>query len=348
LLEQEPARHHSQVMILPILYSLFNIGTVVCIVVVNKTVFQVAGFQFPTLLVGIHCGITHIGLRVAALLGAFERRKFPKRALIVLALSFIGYNVASLANLALNTVGFYQISKIMATPTTMALESVWLGKKFPRDMRYAVGVMCVGVGLATVTDVQATWIGGLIAIVAAMGAAQSYIFIGKTQHDLGASSNQLLVAYTPYCFVFLMLLSPLDTLLPKKNPNIADNAMIWIMERMTFTKSLLVIFSGCIGLLVSLSTFLLIKETSPLTYNIVGHAKTICILVSGVVFFEDKITSKKFIGIVVALSGMIWYGQIKLRLRKESEKGKKKQDVEQPVMLDNLNLEASCANEKIS
>mmetsp|Transcript_39975 Transcript_39975/g.64091 ORF Transcript_39975/g.64091 Transcript_39975/m.64091 type:complete len:317 (+) Transcript_39975:101-1051(+) len=234
-------------MILPILYSLFNIGTVVCIVVVNKTVFQVAGFQFPTLLVGIHCGITHIGLRVAALLGAFERRKFPKRALIVLALSFIGYNVASLANLALNTVGFYQISKIMATPTTMALESVWLGKKFPRDMRYAVGVMCVGVGLATVTDVQATWIGGLIAIVAAMGAAQSYIFIGKTQHDLGASSNQLLVAYTPYCFVFLMLLSPLDTLLPKKNPNIADNAMIWIMERMTFTKSLLVIFSGCIG-----------------------------------------------------------------------------------------------------
>eukprot|EP00465_Bigelowiella_longifila_P013103 CAMPEP_0185262192 /NCGR_PEP_ID=MMETSP1359-20130426/10407_1 /TAXON_ID=552665 /ORGANISM="Bigelowiella longifila, Strain CCMP242" /LENGTH=120 /DNA_ID=CAMNT_0027849053 /DNA_START=1 /DNA_END=363 /DNA_ORIENTATION=- len=120
------------------------------------------------------------------------------------------------------------------------------------------------------------------------------------------------------------------------------------MERMTFTKSLLVIFSGCIGLLVSLSTFLLIKETSPLTYNIVGHAKTICILVSGVVFFEDKITSKKFVGIVVALSGMIWYGQIKLRLRKESERGKKKPDVEQSVMLDNLNLEASCNNEKMS
>lgn len=36
---------------------------------------------------------------------------------------------------------------------------------------------------------------------------------------------------------------------------------------------------------VSLSTFLVIGATSSLTYNIVGHLKTVIILTGGVVFF---------------------------------------------------------------
>ncbi|GAB5371656.1 hypothetical protein AAMO2058_001598700 [Amorphochlora amoebiformis] len=302
-------------MLLPVVYSLMNIGSVVAIVMVNKSVFQISGFHFPTLLVCIHCGVTHIGLRIASSFGVFERKSFPTKSLVILACSFIGYNVASLANLSINTVGFYQISKIMATPSTMILEAVWLGKSFPKEMLYAVLVMCIGVALATVTDFTVTFVGGITATVAAFGAAQSYIFIGKTQKDLGASSNQLLLAYTPYCFILLLLLSPIDTLLP--NPNgLEDNAIDWFNNKATAAKVALVLFSGCIGLLVSLTTFLLIKATSALTYNIVGHAKTICILISGVMIFGDEITQKKFLGIVVALTGMVWYGQIKLTLRK--------------------------------
>jgi len=310
-------------MLSAVFYSVFNILSVVCIVVVNKMVFQTAGFHFPTLLVCIHCAVTHIGLRIASSFGAFERKIFPQCALVVLAVSFIGYNVASLANLSLNTVGFYQISKIMSTPATMLLESLWLRKKFPREMLYAVGLMCIGVGLATVTDLQLTFAGGLVATVAAFGAAQSYIFIGKTQRDLKASSNQLLVAYTPYCAAFLLLLSPVDTFLPSKEGE-APNAVAWAQTELETWKVMLILFSGCIGLLVSLSTFLLIKATSALTYNIVGHAKTICILLSGVLMFGDEVSSKKLLGIMIALGGMVWYGQIKLKLRKEADSSKPK------------------------
>ena len=40
--------------------------------------------------------------------------------------------------------------------------------------------------------------------------------------------------------------------------------------------------SSLLGLLVNLSTFLVIRVTSSLTYNIVGHVKTVLILAGGV------------------------------------------------------------------
>eukprot|EP00954_Amorphochlora_amoebiformis_P017667 1320616-Amorphochlora_amoeboformis.AAC.1 len=132
-----------------VVYSLMNIGSVVAIVMVNKSVFQISGVRKTSnicseppslhLVAALSHKISLIPvslpnapcLRIASSFGVFERKSFPTKSLVILACSFIGYNVASLANLSINTVGFYQISKIMATPSTMILEAVWLGKSFP-------------------------------------------------------------------------------------------------------------------------------------------------------------------------------------------------------------------------
>lgn len=55
------------------------------------------------------------------------------------------------------------------------------------------------------------------------------------------------------------------------------------------------------------STYLFIGATSPLTYNVVGHLKTVFIVTSGIVFFGDTITLKKFVGIACAMGGIVWY-----------------------------------------
>ena len=70
--------------------------------------------------------------------------------------------------------------------------------------------------------------------------------------------------------------------------------------------------SAVLGLLVSLSTFLVIGATSSLTYNVVGHVKTVIILAGGCVFFGDEMPAKKLGGIAVAMSGIVWYSQLKL------------------------------------
>jgi len=55
-----------------------------------------------------------------------------------------------------------------------------------------------------------------------------------------------------------------------------------------------------------------------LTYNVVGHIKTITILVLGILMFEDNfvLDDKRvwnIIGIVVALFGAVAYGHFKTR-----------------------------------
>ena len=72
--------------------------------------------------------------------------------------------------------------------------------------------------------------------------------------------------------------------------------------------------SAGLGLLVSLSTFLVIGATSSLTYNVVGHIKTVIILMGGCMFFGDQMPLKKLAGISIAMSGIIWYSQVGLSI----------------------------------
>ncbi len=71
-----------------------------------------------------------------------------------------------------------------------------------------------------------------------------------------------------------------------------------------------ILISAALGLLVSLSTFLVIGATSSLTYNVVGHIKTVIILSGGCIFFGDSMPPKKLFGIGIAMIGIIWYTQV--------------------------------------
>ena len=102
-------------------------------------------------------------------------------------------------------VGFYQISKILVTPTVMALNYLAFGKDTSWETKKSVAVMLVGVTLATVSDVDVKLAGFLIGMVAVLGAAQSQILIGDMQKRLEASANQVGVQY---CVVFQCLSAP--------------------------------------------------------------------------------------------------------------------------------------------
>jgi hypothetical protein len=57
-------------------------------------------------------------------------------------------------------------------------------------------------------------------------------------------------------------------------------------------------------------TAAVIGATSPLTYNIVGHLKTVFIMGGGVLFFGDVLSAIKLLGLVVAMCGIVWYTSI--------------------------------------
>lgn len=303
----------------PLLYSAFNIVAVTAIVIINKRVFKTFSFHFPILLLLIHTCVTYIGVRTAACFGAFEIKELPTRPLVILAGSFIFYNALSLINLNINTVGFYQVSKILVTPSVMVIESIFFDKSFSAEMKQAVGLMLLGVTMSTVSDVDVGLLGFIVGMLAVIGAAQSQILIGHTQKSLKASGNQVLVAYIPFLAPMLAIVATFDTQMPE-NADLGTAAYgEWYDEHGSSEAFITIGVSACLGLLVSLSTFLLIGATSALTYNIVGHTKTLMILVMGVVVFGDSVSWKKMGGIGLALCGVVWYSQIKMRQQAQAK-----------------------------
>jgi solute carrier family 35 protein E3 len=317
--------------LIPIGYCLFNIISVTGIVIVNKKVFNDYEFHFPITLVMIHTIITFLGLSIAAQLGIFDRKSLPVQPRVILAASFVFYNAASLVNLNVNTVGFYQISKILITPMVMAVNLLAYNEGTSMQVKMAVAIMLMGVTMATVTDVQVGMGGFLVGMEAVVGAAQQQILIGKMQSQLQASANQLLVSYTPFVVVMLASCTPIDLQLKENTGKGYAAFSEWNAAHGSTAAYLVIVLSGCLGLLVSLSTFLLIGATSPLTYNIVGHLKTVSILTMGVIFFNDSMSTKKFGGICLALIGVIMYSKIKLEAAMKKKQQPPKSTSENPA-----------------
>lgn len=155
---------------------------------------------------------------------------------------------------------------------------------------------------------SANLIGVGIGLLAVCSTALYQILAGSTQKKLKAGSMQLLHEYTPVAALLLALVVPVMEPMGWKNG--APDTLLGYQYNLQAVMAIL--FSAALGLLVSLSTFLVIGATSSLTYNIVGHMKTIIILTGGYLYFGDDMSAIKLIGIVISLSGVIWYAQTKV------------------------------------
>lgn len=62
--------------------------------------------------------------------------------------------VHALGSLKLNTVSFYTITKIAVAPAVLLLEFLLLGHRATHRVIASVAVVCIGVGVCTVTDTQ--------------------------------------------------------------------------------------------------------------------------------------------------------------------------------------------------
>ncbi|EIE22332.1 hypothetical protein COCSUDRAFT_6302, partial [Coccomyxa subellipsoidea C-169] len=256
----------------PVAYGLLNIVSASGIVFANKAVMTTFGFHFIYALTLIHTITTLLGMKVFCYMGLYEAKKLPKIAIAPLAGAYVGYIVLNNLNLQLNTVGFYQISKIAVAPAVLLAEAVFFGKRASRKVVAAIVVM------------GSNWVGWGVGGGAVASTALYQIWAGTKQKELGAGSMQPLGWADPIPGTLLGY-------------------------QYSFAAIAAIAISAALGLLVSLSTFLVIGATSSLTYNVVGHIKTVIILMGGCMFFGDEMPLKKLAGISVAMSGIIWYSQ---------------------------------------
>ncbi|XVF46121.1 hypothetical protein PTKIN_Ptkin03bG0001300 [Pterospermum kingtungense] len=257
----------------------FQLGTIgalslsvvssVSIVICNKALISTLGFMFATTLTSWHLLVTFCSLHVALWMKLFEHKPFDARA--VMGFGILNGISIGLLNLSLgfNSVGFYQMTKLAIIPCTVLLETLFFRKKFSRKIQFSLAILLLGVGIATVTDLQLNLLGSILSLLAVVTTCVAQIMTNTIQKKFKVSSTQLLYQSCPYQFF--------------------------------------IVLSCLISVSVNFSTFLVIGKTSPVTYQVLGHLKTCLVLAFGYVLLHDPFSWRNILGILIAVVGMVFY-----------------------------------------
>ena len=244
-------------------------------------------------------------------------------------------------NLAYNSVGFYQLSKLMCIPFTIAVQRLVFRQEASRAVKLTLVPILLGVGLATVHDVSVNAAGTVFALVAVVFTTFSQIFTQRYQAALECNALQLLYLTSPLICLGMVFLAPFfdnirdfqgkymparlgglgpDTLplpLPLGDADADadghrllgrddDGAMLGAGAGAEGGGGLAVwiLLSCVLALGVNISNYLVLGKTSPLTYQVLGACLLLCF----------------FLGLLLCMSRLsvglcVWLGQTSTVIR---------------------------------
>lgn len=278
-----------------------NIVSSVGIIMANKQLMSPAGFAFgfATTLTGFHFSVTALVGFISNASGYSASKHIPLWELIWFSLvanaSITGMNLS----LMLNSVGFYQISKLSMIPVVCVMEWIIHGKNFSREVKIAVAVVVIGVGICTVTDVKVNAKGFLCACVAILCTSLQQISIGSLQKKYSVGSFELLSKTAPIQAISLLILGPfVDYFLTGK---------LLTEYKLTSGAFAFILLSCSLAVFCNISQYLCIGRFSAVSFQVLGHMKTVCVLTLGWLLFDSSLGFKNLMGMALAVVGMIVY-----------------------------------------
>ncbi|ONK55588.1 uncharacterized protein A4U43_UnF1220 [Asparagus officinalis] len=279
----------------------FNIVTSVGIIMVNKALMATHGFSFATTLTGLHFATTTLMALVLRWLGYIQASHLPLPDLIKFVffanLSIVGMNVS----LMWNSVGFYQIAKLCMIPVSCLLEVLFDKIHYSRDTKLSIMVVLAGVAVCTVNDVSVNTKGLIAAVIAVWSTALQQYYVHFLQRKYSLGSFNLLGHTAPVQAASLLILGPfIDFWLTSKR----IDAFEYNLNAVYF-----LIMSCTIAVGTNLSQFICIGRFTAVSFQVIGHMKTILVLILGFFLFgKEGLNLHVVLGMILAVIGMIWYG----------------------------------------
>ncbi|KAJ6941793.1 LOW QUALITY PROTEIN: UDP-rhamnose/UDP-galactose transporter 1 [Populus alba x Populus x berolinensis] len=146
---------------------------------------------------------------------------------VVANVSITGMNLS----LMLNSVGFYQISKLSMIPVVCIMEWILHSKQYSKEVK--LSVLVVVLVFCTVTDVKVNAKGFICACLAVLSTSLQQITIGSLQKKYSIGSFELLSRTAPIQAVSLLILGPfIDYYLNGKfitNYKLSSGAILFII-----------------------------------------------------------------------------------------------------------------------
>ncbi|KAA3456638.1 putative membrane protein [Gossypium australe] len=158
-----------------------SVASSVSIVICNKALMSNLGFPFATSLTSWHLMVTFCTLHAAQRFNLFESKPIDMKTVMLFGiLNGVSIGLLNLS-LGFNSIGFYQMTKLAIIPFTVLLETIFLKKQFSQKIKMSLFVLLVGVGIASITDLQLNFVGTILSLLAiittCVGQIVSFFFL---------------------------------------------------------------------------------------------------------------------------------------------------------------------------
>lgn len=143
-------------------YLTLNIAFSIIIVLLNKWLYIHTRFPNITLSM-IHFFMTFIGLIICEKLDVFCIKSIDIKEMVFIAMTFCGFVVLTNLSLAHNTVGTYQVAKMLTTPCVIVMQMIFYRKRFGILVKLTLIPITLGVIINFYYDIQFNVIGTIYA-----------------------------------------------------------------------------------------------------------------------------------------------------------------------------------------
>lgn len=287
--------------VLTAFYLMLNIVFSIVIVLLNKWLYIHTGFPNVTLSM-IHFIMTFIGLIICEKLDVFCIKDIDIKKMILIAMTFCGFVVLTNLSLAHNTVGTYQVAKMLTTPCVIVMQMIFYRKRFSIPVQLILIPITLGVIINFYYDIQFNVTGTIYATLGVLVTSLYQVMVNRKQREFQMDPMQLLFYQAPLSAVMLLIVVPF--LEPVGQTFVHNWSLLDII---------MIIVSGVVAFFVNLTSYWIIGKTSPLTYNMVGHTKFCLLLLGGSLLFHETLEINQVIGITLTLVGIILYAHVKMR-----------------------------------
>jgi hypothetical protein len=164
------------------------------LILINKTIMKVHEFTYVYTLTTLHFLAGAIALQCAATFKAFTPKSPGIKENVLIAASAVGSVATMNLSLQYNSVGTYQMLKLLVIPCCMVVQYVSHGHRFSKPIVLSLLVMLFGVATATITDISFTMLGLCVGMVAVVTTSLFAIWQVCSRLPTARCSYSLLIA----------------------------------------------------------------------------------------------------------------------------------------------------------
>lgn len=311
-------------------YTVLWIALSTSVIIYNKYILTVVGFDFPLTLTMWHMAFCSACSFVLVRLKLVETVHMPTKlylkTVVPIALLFSGTLWLGNAAYLTLSVSFIQMVKAIMPAATYTV-SIFYGieKRTAENMVIMIVITC-GVAIASYGEIQFVLIGVLYQLGAIVTESNRIVMLQMLlqNHNIKLNPVQSMYLIMPLCFVFLTI-----PWLVLEYPRMDEAVNI---RDETGNAYAMLVFNAMAAFGLNISVFMLIGQTSALAMNVSGVIKDWLLIYISWSFFRSPITALNLIGYGIAFVGVCYYNYTKYRSM--NDETAKKEDVNEIILED--------------